>query len=391
MAADAPFGLYVHVPYCRHRCPYCNFNVWIDRHAPWSDLTDAVINELDARAQAFPGTLRSVYFGGGTPSLAPPRFFERVLKFADATFGLSAAAEITVEIEPDTISEEALRQLYGLGINRASLGWQSTHDVLLRRLGRGHDALAAMEMARRVTASGFESVSVDLMFGVPDQSIEQLEEDIDRLLELESGHVSLYELTIEPDTEFQVRFDRGRLRPPPEEHVLAMMDRIDERLRDAGYRNYEVSSYAKPGYEAVHNSGYWHGAPYLGVGPGAHSFRPGEDIGWRWESLRAPGRFLEIWRKRANGSGAVPEPDTVEWIEELDPRTLLAERFMTAMRLESGIDLRDIDLADNESEVERAFKQGQHLGWIRREGTRLIPTRTGRRHADSLALLFFPR
>lgn len=392
MAVEAPFGLYVHVPYCRHRCPYCNFNVWIDPQAPWSELTDAVLNELDTRAQAFSSrALKSVYFGGGTPSLAPLRFFDRVLKFADAVFGIPSAAEITVEIEPGTISEEALGQLHELGVNRASLGWQSTHDTLLRRLGRGHDASAAAEMARRVEAIGFESISIDLMFGVPGQSVEQLEADIDRLLELEPGHVSLYELTIEPDTEFQRRYERGRLRPAPEEHVLVMMDRIDERLQDAGYRNYEVSSYAKPGYEAVHNSGYWHGAAYLGVGPGAHSFLPGENVGWRWESHRAPGRFLEAWRERAKSSGPIPGPESVEWIEELGPRTLLAERFMTAMRLESGIDLREVDLAGDESAFEHAFEEAEHSGWVRREGTRLIPTRTGRRHADSLALLFFPR
>ncbi|MEO1171711.1 MAG: radical SAM family heme chaperone HemW, partial [Myxococcota bacterium] len=250
-------GLYVHVPYCRHRCPYCDFNVWIDKHAPWAALADATVGDIGRRAAEFPYRFRSVYFGGGTPSLAPNAFFARVLEAADQVLGLQGSAEVTMEIEPDTISAARLRELVALGVNRASLGWQSSHDRLLKVLGRGHRADAAFRMFEDARNAGFDSVSIDLMFAVPGQTLAELDADLDRIVALSPDHVSLYALTFEPDTEFERRRRRGRLVPTEDDLEAEMMEHIESRLISAGYHHYEVSSYAKAGHAAVHNSGYW--------------------------------------------------------------------------------------------------------------------------------------
>ncbi|MEO0813966.1 MAG: radical SAM family heme chaperone HemW, partial [Myxococcota bacterium] len=285
-------GLYVHVPYCRRRCPYCDFNVWVDSKAPWEHLAEAIICDLESRAPSYPARFDSVYFGGGTPSLAPTLFFESVLDAAQRLGPIAPGAEVTVEIEPDTVGRERLREWRTLGFNRASLGWQSTHDSLLRTLGRGHSARSSQRMVDDVRDAGFENVSVDLIFAVPGQSLQQLDQDLDAVVGLAPPHVSLYALTFEPNTEFERRRQQGRLLPVDEPSELEMMDHITSRLTAAGFAHYEVSNYAQPGYEARHNSSYWAGKPYLGVGPGAHSYLPNPLGASRWESRRNPGAYI---------------------------------------------------------------------------------------------------
>lgn len=367
-------GLYVHVPYCRHRCPYCDFNVWIDKRAPWDALAEAVVRDLERHVSRFPLPFETVYFGGGTPSLAPTGFFEAVLAAARA-HGLRERAEITIEVEPATIARERLRELVALGVNRASLGWQSTHDRLLRVLGRMHDAAASARMAADARAAGLTNVSVDLIFAVPGQSMAELDADLDAVLRLDPEHVSLYALTFEPGTELERRRRAGRVTPVDEEVELTMMERIDERLCAAGYRHYEISNYARPGHEARHNAAYWHGAPYLGLGPGAHSYLPTGFGAERWEALRAPGAYIE-------DRGAA-----YEGRETLTPRQVVAERLMTAMRLDDGLNVAGLGL-ERWPDLEAAARDAEERGWLAREGTRWSATTSGRRHADALAALF---
>ncbi len=367
-------GLYVHVPYCRHRCPYCDFNVWIDKRAPWDELARAIVADLERHAPRFPMPFDTVYFGGGTPSLAPASFVETILSAARG-LGVRGEAEITMEIEPSTIERTALRARLALGVNRASLGWQSTHDRLLRTLGRMHDAQASARMAEDVSAAGFENISVDLIFAVPGQSMAELEADLDAIDRLDPEHVSLYALTFEEGTEFERRRRQGRLAPVDDELELAMMNRIEERLLSSGYGHYEISNYAKPGREARHNSAYWQGAPYLGVGPGAHSHLPFETGARRWEALRSPGAYIE------SRGGAY------EWQEELTERQSVGERLMTAMRLESGLDVAALRL-ERWPELLQAGQDAEARAWLRRDGSHWVPTALGRRHADALAALF---
>lgn len=365
-------GLYVHVPYCRHRCPYCDFNVWVDRSAPWTGLTAAMVRDIEARAPELATPFRSVYFGGGTPSLAPASLFSACLDAARGQAGLLDSAEITMEIEPDTIDRTRLRELVALGINRASLGWQSTHDRLLKVLGRGHRAEAGRRMVDDARAAGFHSVSIDLIFAVPGQTMAELEADLNAVLEFEPEHISLYALTFEPDTEFEKRRIAGRITPADNDLEAAMMVRIEERLVRAGYSHYEVSSYAKDGHEAVHNSGYWSGEPYLGVGPGAHSYLPDPPGARRMMTRRRPGAYIES--------------SDFEWQELLTPRQVITERLMTAVRLERGIDVATLPVLP--SDVLAAANLAESRGWLSREGSRWRPTREGRHQADALAALF---
>ncbi|MEM6733009.1 MAG: coproporphyrinogen-III oxidase family protein, partial [Myxococcota bacterium] len=344
---------------------------------PWDALAHAIALDLRSRASHFPGPLRSVYFGGGTPSLAPASFFETVLETARETLGIADGAEVTMEIEPDTIDPSELEERVRLGVNRASLGWQSTHKRLLRVLGRGHDTQASAEMVRAARAAGFQSLSVDLIFAVPGQRMDELDADLDAIVALDLDHVSLYALTIEPNTEFDRRRAKGRLTPVDEARELEMMRRIEERLLDVGYCHYEVSNYAKPGRAARHNSGYWLGLPYLGVGPGAHSYLPKATSARRWEGLREPDRYI-----RTSGR-------EVEWEEQLGHAEVLAERLMTAMRLEQGIDISTLEFGDETDRLRAAAQTAVQRGWLRVEGSRWIPTASGRENADALGALFF--
>jgi oxygen-independent coproporphyrinogen III oxidase len=395
-AMDAPFGLYVHVPYCRRICPYCDFNVHIAKRADWPRYGEAVAAEIAARAGAFGGeTLHSVYFGGGTPSLAPPATLAQIMEGARRAWLLADGAEVTVEVDPKTLGADGFAALSSLGANRLSLGWQSTHDDLLRRLGRGHTAADSRQAFAWARRAGFDNVSIDLIFAVPGEEMRHLEADLEVVVALEPEHVSLYALTFHEGTTFHRWRERGKLVAVDEELEAAMMERIEERLAAAGYEHYEVSNYAKPGRRSTHNLLYWTGAPYLGVGPGAHSFwRNGWQEGWRWESVRDPEAHARAWLGAAGPAASAPglpkgNDAAVSLWEHLDARQLLSERFLLGMRLADGVDLAALEVGDAAPQVVAAAGRAQARGWLRREGTRLVPTHAGLMNADALAELFF--
>jgi len=280
---DAGFGVYVHVPYCRRICPYCDFNVHIARRADWEGLARGMGAELVARSAPFAGLLASsLYFGGGTPSLAPVALLDGVREAVAARFGLAADAEVTVEVDPATLARDGFAALRRLGVTRVSLGWQSTHDRLLRVLGRGHAALESREAYEGARAAGFEDVSIDLIFAVPGQTMADLDRDLDEIEQLAPDHVSLYAFTYHEGTELFRRRAQGRVVPVTEELELEMMLRIEARLVGAGFEHYEVSNYARPGKRSRHNMLYW-GAQLrargvaarlaVGVGAGAGGVR----------------------------------------------------------------------------------------------------------------------
>ena len=257
-------------------------------------------------------------------------------------------------------------------------------------LGRGHsarDSQRAFDDARR---AGYDNVSVDLIFAVPGQTLADLEQDLAALIALGPEHVSLYALTYHSGTELWRRLREGRIQAADEDLELAMMDRIEEVLCTAGYEHYEVSNYARPGRRAQHNSLYWTGAPYLGLGPGAHSFVHREwQEGWRWETVLDPAAYLAAWATDhpaglpSNGDGSV------SFVERLDARQLLSERLLCGLRLADGLDLAQVQLGPYEPEVRLGIATARERGWAEEHGTRLVPTPLGLRHADALAALFF--
>jgi len=382
-------GVYLHVPFCLSRCPYCDFNTAVVEAPPCQACGAALDRELAVRAELFGGVpLRSVYFGGGTPSLAPAPWIATRLAAITDHFPSEERLEITVEANPGSIDAHGLRALAAAGVNRLSIGWQSTHDSLLATLGRKHtaaDSRALLEAAR----AQFDNIGVDLIFAVPGQTMAMLDADLEQLLAYRPQHLSIYALTFHTGTPFERWRRKGLLHAASEELEVAMMERIETRLTDAGYDHYEVSNYALPGSAAVHNSLYWLGAPYLGLGPGAHSFlREGWDRGQRWENRRDTEQYLGAWSHADDGGVPLDGAATIEFVEHLTEEQLRAERFMCAMRLANGIDLAEVQGGDSEA-VAAAVEEGRHRGWLRQEGSRIVPTCDGMRHADALGGLFF--
>ncbi len=275
--AMSSFSLYVHIPYCQAKCPYCDFNSHVVPNRPEQAYVDALCAELRHYAQRTPwlgGRVDTVFFGGGTPSLFTPASIGKILDAIAARWSLATNAETTLEANPGTVSLEQLRGFRAAGINRISFGVQSFAAHHLHTLGRIHggpDALAAVVWAQQAR---FASVSVDLIFGLPNQTLQEWESDLMQACALGPHHVSAYNLTYEEGTPFHLWRSQGKLRQLEDETEAAMFSRTQSILGDAGYRQYEISNYAQPGHMCRHNLNYWRSGPYLGVGAGAHSHVP---------------------------------------------------------------------------------------------------------------------
>lgn len=404
MALSGP-GLYLHVPYCRSICPYCDFNVYrAGAQAPFAELAHSLAQEMTVRAPAFAGPLGSVYFGGGTPSLMPPDLVASLIAHAHATFGLVDGAEITLEADPGTIDAAGLRALRAGGVNRLSIGWQSSHDTLLRTLGRPHRAAAGEEAVAMARAAGFDALSLDLIFAVPGQTMAHLEADLQRLVALRPEHVSLYALTYHGQTPMARRLERGTITAAPEELELAMMQRIHDHLTQAGFDHYETSNFARPGAQAVHNSLYWSYDSYLGLGPGAHSFvRDGRsNKAVRWGNLKLPAAYMAQMAKlhqqpRAPEAATPPTQaaaaaGTVDFVEELTALQQVLERMMVGLRLRQGVALPPVrgllETDGQRAQFDAAVAQVLRSGWGLLEGDTLVPTAAGTQLCDSAAALF---
>ncbi|MES1165324.1 MAG: radical SAM family heme chaperone HemW [Verrucomicrobiota bacterium] len=347
LAAGGQVGLYVHFPFCGVHCPYCDFAVEARADIPHDAYADAVIAEIEVRAPLFqrrageaagaPPELVSVYFGGGTPGLWRPDAMARVLAAAGAAFagggaGGPATREVTVEANPGEMDQAAFAALRALGVNRVSLGLQSLDDRLLRAIGRNHDAAAGPAAVRAARAAGIDNLSVDVMFGLPGQSLDDWRRTVDGVVALRPEHVSAYALTIERGTPFGARARKGELIVPEDEQTAAMQEWGRDALAAAGFTQYEVSSHAQPGRRAVHNTLYWTGAPYLGVGASAASFRPLADgSGWRFSNPRSTATYL---RACAAGGGS-PAPAQFEQRNRGD---LENEAVWLALRTTDGLD-----------------------------------------------------
>lgn len=260
-------GLYIHIPFCKRRCLYCDFfsTTLLQRQ---EEYLEAVIKEIDSRRGEAGEPIRTVYIGGGTPSTLRAEDVSQLLKAA----GTADAEEITMELNPGDATREYFLRLRETGINRLSIGIQSFQDELLHLVGRRHDARQAIDAVRMAQEAGFGNISIDLMYALPTQTMDMWKADIETALSLNVQHISSYGLMYEEGTELTRRRDAGELESIDEDTEMAMYDYLCARLKDAGLVHYEVSNFALPGHEALHNSSYWNGTPYVGVGAGAHSY-----------------------------------------------------------------------------------------------------------------------
>ncbi len=318
-------SLYLHIPFCEHKCLYCDFYSLesLDRRAAFVDALCAEIADFSACYRGEP--IETIFFGGGTPSLLTPAELERIMLLLHTRFAVQEDAEITLETNPGTVDEAKLRAFRALGVNRLSLGVQSFHEDDLRFLTRIHSADQARSCVAMAQKIGFPSVNLDLIFALPGQTMERWEENLNEALRLGTDHLSAYSLIVERNTPLARMVDAGEVRTLPNETEAAMYARTMERLASAGFEHYEVSNYAKPGRRSRHNMNYWTHEHYLGFGPSAHSF---------WDRRR--------WWNIANLSTyctALEEGSSPAAGEELLTETeLIEETVMLGLR-SSGIDL----------------------------------------------------
>ncbi|MDJ0876534.1 MAG: radical SAM family heme chaperone HemW [Desulfobacterales bacterium] len=372
--ASAPAGIYLHIPFCERKCRYCDFYSLTDE-ARREDFMAAVIAEIRRRRQAALA-VDSVYFGGGTPSLLPPAFYARVLEALNAAFSLEDDIEITLEANPGTVDAAALADYRRAGINRLNLGVQSFNTHQLAFLGRIHDAdqaRAAVTMARR---AGFDNLGLDLIYGLPGQTIAAWQDDLERALSCEPAHLSCYALTYEPDTPLMADRLAGGHQPAGEEKMAALFEATADTLGAAGFEHYEISNFAADArHRSRHNLKYWTRSPYLGFGPAAHSFIPPRRS-WNPADLEA---YLARIRQ-----GALAE----EGREELTRNQEMIETVFLGLRLAAGIDLAAFarqfgtPLEDRASEVISVLVAD---GFLRLTQGRLVPTRRGMLLHDSVS------
>jgi oxygen-independent coproporphyrinogen III oxidase len=328
------FSLYVHIPYCESKCPYCDFNSYAVKGWPEAEYTQALIAELRAGAAQAPwasDSIRTVFFGGGTPSLFKPASLERVLEEADRLFGIESDAEITAEANPGTVDSRKLRGMRAAGLNRISFGAQSFNPGTLLFLGRIHSALQTVTAVEQARAAGFTQLNLDLIFAVPGQNLDDVAADIDAAAALGPDHISAYNLTFEEGTAFGAALKAGRMAPLADERQAEMYAMVRSRLPQLGYPMYEISNYSHPGCEARHNLTYWRGQSYLGIGAGAHSYAADGAAGRRWWNERLPATYIE----RASKSGAAQAGN-----ETLDAAVSASEFTFLNLRLTQGLELR---------------------------------------------------
>ena len=322
-------GLYLHIPFCKQACHYCDFHFSTSMGLK-GQFVEALIKEMALRRTYLPdpaAPLETIYFGGGTPSLLTGEELGQIFDAIQANFQVAPQAEITLEANPDDLTAEKLAVLAASPVNRLSIGLQSFHEPHLRLMNRAHSALESGQAVRRAQAAGFENISVDLIYGVPAASHEIWEEDLAHLFELNVPHVSAYALTIEPDTAFGRRLKKGTFVAPPEEFVAQQFEILLTQLRAHGYEQYEISNFCQPGRESRHNSNYWRGVPYLGLGPSAHSF---DGRSRQYAVANNPQYVAAVLE-----SGEVPA--TTEHLSPLDQAN---EYLLTTLRTSRGCDLR---------------------------------------------------
>jgi oxygen-independent coproporphyrinogen-3 oxidase len=331
-------GLYIHIPFCRSRCSYCDFATGLYESEIAERYVRAVVEEINASSVAG-ARVDTIYFGGGTPSLLDPSQLERILAVVNERFDVAAASEITLEINPGSITPQKLRDFRVLGVNRASFGVQTFDDRELAKLGRSHTADDARCTFRDLRTAGFENISFDLIAGLPGQTLSRWERNVDEALELQPEHLSFYLLEVHSGTPLAQHIERG-LQPVPDEDLAAVMyETMLERSTRAGYEHYEISNLCRPGFASRHNTKYWTGDPYFGFGCSAHSY-DGENR--RWSNHRDVLKYVESVE-----SGSLPV------VEEqiLTESDIKAEGLFLGLRLMRGVSLNLF--AEHAMELER--------------------------------------
>lgn len=347
-------GIYIHIPFCKSRCIYCGFYSTTNKELK-ERYVDALIREIHMRKDDFarlgtslsPSSTSTVYFGGGTPSSLSVCDIERIVGALESTFN-GTPSEVTLEMNPDDVTEDYIKAVRQMGINRISMGIQTFDDSRLQFIRRRHNASQAEKAVMTIREEGIHNVSIDLMFGFPNQTMDEWVTDIDKAIALHPTHISAYSLMYEEDTPLFRMLQKGEINQIDDETSLAMYTELINRLTANGYEHYEISNFAMPGYRSVHNSSYWHDTPYLGFGAAAHSYNK-DTRSWNIPDLK---KYIESIE-----SGVLPSESEV-----IDADTHYNDLITTALRTREGLNLDDLPQKYREYALVNARKSiSEHL------------------------------
>ncbi|MCC2545593.1 radical SAM family heme chaperone HemW [Hymenobacter sp. BT175] len=373
-------GLYLHIPFCKQACHYCDFH-FSTSMALKSRLVDALVRELELRRDYLGSrpTLQTIYFGGGTPSLLTGPELSQLFEAILLHFDVAPDAEITLEANPDDLTADKLRELAASPVNRLSIGLQSFHEPHLRLMNRAHSAEESRRAVLLAQDAGFENISIDLIYGVPAPDHGIWEEDMARAFALRVPHLSCYALTVEPATVFGRRQQKGTFLAPPDEFVAGQFERLLDQTRAQGYEQYEISNFSRPGRESRHNANYWRGVPYLGLGPSAHSFD-------------GQSRQYTVPNNHQYVRAVLDEQQVPATRETLSPMDQANEYLMTSLRTSWGCDLArlqtqyGVPLLSSRADYLRYL---QTQGWATLDQSVLRLTDAGKLLADQITLELF--
>ncbi len=342
-------GLYIHIPFCAKRCLYCDFfsNTDMKFKEPY---VNAVIREMELRQEYMKGeALETIYFGGGTPSQLQQADFERIFEAANRLFDTSSCTEVTLEANPDDMTPEYVASLRNLPFNRVSMGVQSFKEKDLRFLNRRHDRGQALHAVRLCKENGIQNISIDLIYGLPGQTLVEWQENLDEAIRLEIPHISAYHLIYEEGTALYKLMEAGKVTPVEEDLSITLFSTLINKLTDAGYLHYEISNFGRPGFFSRHNSSYWTGKKYIGIGPSAHSYN-GESRQWNISSLP---RYLQ------GIEAGIPDIE----IEDLDINMKYNDFIITGLRTMWGI--RTTDIRERFGKEKQAYLEQQAATYLR--------------------------
>lgn len=331
------FGVYVHIPYCVKKCPYCDFNSYgVGQRFPEQEYTESLLGELEFYRSELEGApLSSIFFGGGTPSLFEARNIERIISKIKEVSAPSSGLEVSLEVNPKTADFEKLRSLRSAGVNRISFGVQSFSERKLRFLGRINSPDDSRRILQDASSAGFENFNLDLMYGTADETLQEWERDLEEAVKFDCTHISAYCLTVEDGTRFGTLRKLGKLVLPDDEELSGLIGFTTEYLGDRGYGQYEISNFSKPGFECRHNMLYWSGDGYLGLGAGAHSHMRGGGSTWgvRRGNIRNPALYMKSIR-----DGKEP----IDFREELERHEALEDTVLMGLRLNKGLEINSL-------------------------------------------------
>ncbi|MBW2962691.1 radical SAM family heme chaperone HemW [Mesonia aestuariivivens] len=369
-------GIYIHIPFCKQACHYCDFHFSTSLKKK-GDLVKAIITELQMRKAENKGEVATIYFGGGTPSLLNAEELNQILTAVFKYYPVSEKLEITLEANPDDLTEEVLQTLANSKINRLSIGVQSFFEEDLKLMNRAHnasEALHSIQLARQY----FNNISIDLIYGIPEMSDERWQENLAQTLALQIPHISSYALTVEPKTALKKMIETGKVAPVDEEKSKAHFEILLTTLEEAGYINYEFSNFGKPDYFSENNTAYWLGKPYLGVGPSAHSF-DGEHRSW---NINNNTKYMKSIQ-----AGIIPSE-----VEKLSVVDRYNEYVMTRLRTQFGVNLSEIKNLFGENLASYFEKEAQLFfkkGLLKQENNKILITRKGKFLSDGIAADLF--